>query len=165
MVVTIKIGRRLPRKGMERIWKGTTRFLSGQEHLWMLITQSFNLAKKEAAKKPDEEVFIHIEKKEEKEDMYAKLEWCVVTITSKYQEKEQEEYDETMKLFDKLFSKQLKGTFEKTIDENEKFAKPFKTKILNFNKIKEAGFKYATDKSFVSIFNEFEIVIDVEKDF
>ena len=95
-----------------------------------MISQSLSLAKRRATESG--KLKFSLTKESEIEDVHYQLEWLVVIIQGT-EEQEQEEYDDTMKLYG-----QLKNTLKKEIPKDDEMLKFFKTKMLNEEELQKA---------------------------
>lgn len=166
MVVIMKVGRRVPRNFMKGLAYKTAGFLSFQENIWLIIGRSLVLAKKSCDANPQEQVKITIQNKDEDEDLYYKIQWKIMTISSIIHKKEVEEYNAAMRLYDNF--SMLKILFNKKIDNNPDFKKAFKSsKVMSeeeFNKAKEAGYGALASKTISSQLLELGIITDISND-
>jgi len=130
MTVIVNIGRRVPKKWFARQASKVMGLINFQANLWIIIRQSLGLAKKKAnaSKTLD---FIMTSKREQ-EDLHYEIEWICIVIRGT-REQEEEEYKDTMKLYDGLSK-----IFKKDYPVDANMAKHFKTKILNMTQVQEA---------------------------
>jgi len=133
MTVVIHIGRRVPRSWYRRGAAKIKGLMTFQENIWQMIVQSLNTARKKA--QADGRMKFIITKETENEDMNYQLEWRKVTIQGN-SEMEKEEYEDSLKLYDKLGK-----SFKKDFEPDNRLAKHFKSKLLNGVKIEEAYHK------------------------
>ena len=130
MTVIVMIGRRVPkswfRRGAARV-KGLMTF---QENIWQMVVQSLNMAKKKAV--ADGRMTFILTKDMEPEDMNYNLEWVKIVIQGT-PEMETDEYNDSMKLYDKLGK-----SFKKDFDVDGRLSKHFKSKIVNPTQIEDA---------------------------
>jgi len=162
MTVIIKVGRRVPKSWFRRKAQKVKELITFQENIWQMLSQSLSKAKKSADKHGG--LKFMIERKIESEDIHYNLEWRIVTIQGTEKE-EEEEYNESLGLYDKL-GKQ----FKKDYDVDTRMSKIFNSKILGPAKIKEAydkGYGSVSDKSIVNKLLEMGIMTHIEwiKDF
>jgi len=166
MVVIMKIGRRVPRSFLKSLAYKTAGFLTFQENIWLMIGRSLVLAKNAADSHPDENVKITIQNKEEEEDLYYKIQWKIMTISSMFHEKEVEEYNAALRLYDNF--SMMKTLFNKRVENNPDFTQVFKhSKVMTsdeFNKAKEAGYGALADKTIASKLLELGIITHISKD-
>jgi hypothetical protein len=130
MTLYVKIGRRMPNNWFRRQATKVGGLLSFQENIWIIINQSLSLARRKANE--SKKIEFIITKKKEKEDLHYSIEWLEIIIRGN-EEQEDEEYSDTMKLYDafgKIFKKDM------PIDEN--LAKHFKTNMLSMAQVDEA---------------------------
>ena len=130
MTVLVHIGRRVPRSWYRRGAAKIRGLMTFQENIWQMIVQSLNTAKKKAV--ADGRMQFRIEKDIENEDMNYQLEWRKVTIQGN-KEMEEEEYKDSLKLYDKLGK-----SFKKDFEVDARLAKHFKSKFLTSTKVDEA---------------------------
>lgn len=137
ITVLINIGRRVPRSWFRAGVNKVQSILSFQEHLWVIIKQSLNLAKKKANaaaqemdNKPKLKFVLTTDK--EIEDLNYEIEWIKIIIQGT-PEQEQEEYNEAMRMYEP-FGK----IFKKDMPTDDRLKQHFKTKILSNEKIQEA---------------------------
>lgn len=124
------IGRRVPKSWFRRQGDRIKGFLSFQENLWIMITQSLRLAKKKANASGNIKFVLTME--HEVEDLNYEIQWLKVVIQGT-KEQEKEEYDDTMKLYGPLSK-----VFKRELVVDERMKKHFKSKILSPSKIEEA---------------------------
>lgn len=158
MTIVLLIGRRVPvswfRAGITKI-QGVISF---QEHLWTIIKQSLNLAKKKANASNTGIKFV-LTQEEEREDINYKLQWIKIIIQGT-KEQEEEEYNDIQGLY-QPFGKLLK----KDMPVDERLKKQFKTKILTGEKVQEAykkGFGTISDRNISNKLLEMGILSHVE---
>jgi len=160
MTVSIKIGRRVPKSFFRRGVHKLAGLISFQENIWIIIKQSLNLARKKCTQANNGMKFI-IVRDEEMEDLFYKIEWMVVTIQgSKAQE--QEEYEQSMKLYTGL-GKIFKKEFPK--EESDKLKSMFKTKLLSEKQLTEAykaGYGSMGDNNIANKLLEMGIMTHIE---
>lgn len=164
MVVTIKIGRRVPKGFAKRLIHKTEQIFSLQEQVWLLIVQAFGMAKKAADARPEEQVVITIEKKDESEGLYYQIEWRIIKISSIIKEKELEEYNEVMNIYEKF---SILKKHDKKFEDNDDLKKPFKSEVLpeqQFINAKEKGFGAVGDLLISEKLLELGIITDIQKD-
>ncbi len=130
MTVMVHIGRRVPRSWYRRGAAKIKGLITFQENIWQMIVQSLNTAKKKAI--ADGRMKFVIVKDIENEDMNYQLEWRKVTIQGT-PAMEEEEYKDSLKLYDKLGK-----SFKKDFEVDTRLAKHFKSKFLNSTKVDEA---------------------------
>lgn len=158
MVVLINIGRRVPRSWFRAGLNKAQSILSFQEHLWIIITQSINLAKKKASASNTGVTFV-VTKDSEKEDLNYEIQWLRVTIQGT-KAQEEEEYNEAMGLYQPL-GKILK----KDLPSDERLKQHFKTKILTNEKVEEAykkGYGAVSDNNLSNKLLEMGILTHIE---
>jgi len=130
MTVLIHIGRRVPRTWFRRMGDKAKGIFTFQEHLWSIINQSLDMAKKKA-NASGTIIFSKI-KEDEPEDINYKIEWIKIIIQGT-EEQEKEEYEASMKLYSPLGK-----IFKKDMPTDESLKKYFNSRILGMAKIEEA---------------------------
>jgi hypothetical protein len=131
MTLYINIGRRVPKNWFKRQASNLKGMLSFQENMWLMIKQSMSVAKKKANASGKIKFLMTSEK--ENEDMNYQLEWLKIIIQGS-KEAEEEEYNNTMKFYDK-FNK----VFKKDLPLDDRLKKHFvRSKILTPLQIEEA---------------------------
>ena len=144
MTLMVNVGRRVPRSWFRRQGSRVKGLISFQEHIWQIIKQSLNMAKKKANASGTLDFVMTHDK--EIEDMNYEIEWLKIIIRGT-EAQEKEEYEEALGMYSPL-GKVLK----KDMPKDDKMTVHFKTKILNSNKVQEAykeGYG-AADKSNIS---------------
>ena len=162
MTVVISIGRRVPQKWFRRQVAKAKGIISFQEHIWLIIKQSMQMAKRKAS--ADGRLTFVITMEKEKEDMYYFIEWLKVTIQGT-EEQEAEEHEEAMAMYSSLGQ-----VLKKELPDNAQMKKHFKTKILTTSKVKEAyekGYGASTNENISNKLLEMGILTHIEwhKDF
>jgi hypothetical protein len=162
MTVLIHIGRRLPRSWYRRHAAKIKGLMTFQENIWQMICQSLNTAKKKAL--ADGRMKFVITRETENEDMNYQLEWRKVTIQGT-PEMEEEEYNDSLKLYDKLSK-----SFKKDYEVDDRLSKHFQSKLLSPVKIDDAykaGFGCMENNNISNKLLEMGILTHVEwqKDF
>lgn len=164
MVVIIKIGRRIPRSFFKSAIYRTAGFLTFQENIWLIISRALQMSKNMCDSKPEEEVQMTIQNKDEDDGLHYKFQWKIVTISSIFPDKEKEEYDVFMTLYEKVGA--IKGILTKKIDANPEFSKPLKgSKVLNevkWEEARKAGFGAMNNKDISSKLLEMGIITHAE---
>jgi hypothetical protein len=164
MVVTIKIGRRVPRSFFKGVAYKAGGFLTFQENIWIIIGRSLQMAKNMCELKPEEQVQMTIQSKEEEDGLHYKFQWKIVTISSIFPEKEKEEYDVFMTLYEKLGA--IKNLMSKKVDTNPEFSQVLKTsKVMTekqWEEAKEAGYGAMNNKDIASKLLEMGIITHAE---
>lgn len=132
MTIILMLGRRVPKAWFRRQAHTIGNLISFQEHLWMMIKQSINMAKKRANQESD--LVFNVSMEHENEGLNTRLEWLKVVIQGT-EEQEASEYADIQNFY-KPFGK----LFKKDIDFNEASKAPefFKTKMLNMTKLDDA---------------------------
>jgi hypothetical protein len=131
MTLYVNIGRRVPRNWFKRQASNLKGLLSFQENIWIMIKQSMSIAKKKA--NASEKLKFVITMDRENEDLNYQLEWIKMIIQGS-KEAEEDEYNDTMKLYDK-FGK----VFKKDLPVDDRLRKHFiKSKVLSPMQIEEA---------------------------
>ena len=157
MTVNVKIGRRIPRNWFKRQAVKAKGLLSFQENIWIMIKQSMELAKKKAHAAGTLEFSKTMS--QEIENLHYQFEWIEIVIRGTI-EQEQEEYNDTLKLYDSLGS-----ILKKELPKDDNLSKHFKTKKLNIGQVSEAyekGYGATKDKSMASKLLEMGILTHVE---
>lgn len=130
MTLVIHIGRRVPKSWFRRQGNRVKGLLSFQENLWMMINQSLRLAKKKA--NASGTITFVMTKETESEDLNYDIKWVKIVIQGT-KEQEEDEYNDTMKLYGPL-----NKVFKKDFGKDDRLSKHFKSKILTPGKIEEA---------------------------
>lgn len=159
MTVMIKIGRRVPKSWFRAGVSKVQGVLSFQEHIWTIIKQSLNLAKKKANASTTGIKFV-ITNQREQEDLNYEIEWIQVIIQGTPQQ-ELEEYNEAMGFY-QPFGKLLK----KDMPKDDRLKQHFKTKILSSKQVEDAykkGFGTLTDNNVSNKLLEMGILTHIEK--
>ena len=152
------MGRRIPRSWFRRGIQTAQNVLSFQEHLWTIIKQSLNMAKKKA-NASDTGIKFVITKDREVEDLNYEIQWIKVMIQGT-KEQEEEEYNEAQGMY-APFGKILK----KEMPTNETLGKHFKTKVLTHEKVSEAyekGYGSVSDNNISNKLLEMGILTHME---
>ncbi len=130
MTLRICIGRRVPKSWFRRSVSKAQGLLSFQQNIWMMISQSMSLAKRQANQSG---TLKWVQTKEvESEDLNYNIEWIKIIIQGT-EAQEQEEKEEFEQLY-KPLGKHFKGNIKK----DDRFAKHFKSKLLNPAQIEES---------------------------
>lgn len=132
--------------------------MSFQEHLYTIIKQSFNLAKRKANASNTGIKFV-ITTDVEIEDLNYELNWLKIVVQGT-KEQEEEEYKEAMAMY-QPFGKIMKK--EMPIDDGLK--KFFKTKILSPTQVEEAykkGFGSVSDNNIANKLLEMGILTHIQ---
>jgi len=157
------IGRRVPKNWFRRQAQVINGILSFQEHMWLIIKQSINMAKKQAkfAKPP---ILFVVSPDRESEDINYSLEWIKIIIQGT-PEQEQEEYDDTNKLYEQC-GKIIKKDFNPG-EASQGMRAHFKTKLLNLTELSEAyekGYGAVHDNSISQKLLELGIITHLKLD-
>lgn len=128
--MVLQIGRRIPKKWFKRQMGKFVGLMTFSENIWLMLKQSFSLAKRKCNQSGKGEWIQTTEI--ESEDMHYDIEWLKIMVRGS-EEFEKEEYEEAQGLF-KPYEKHFKKEFN--IDPSMK--KHFKSKILNPTKVEEA---------------------------
>jgi hypothetical protein len=158
MTVIINVGRRIPRAWFKRQMNVVSGLMSFQENMWLMIKQSFNMAKKKADY-ANNGVKISITKDYEIEDINFELEWLKVMIQGS-KEQEEEEYEDALKFY-VPFQKILK----KDMPKDENMSRHFKSKLMSMEKIEEAykkGYGAVGNKNVSNLLLEMGILTHIE---
>jgi len=152
------IGRRTPRSWFRAGITKVQGIISFQEHLFTIIKQSLNLAKKKANASNTGIKFI-MTRETENEDINYQLEWIKIIIQGT-KEQEEDEYNDIQGLYSP-FGKILK----KDMPTDERLKRQFKTKLLTTEKVQEAydkGFGSVSDNNIANKLLEMGILTHVE---
>ena len=164
MVVTIKIGRRVPRNFFKNVAYKTAGLLTFQENMWLIISRALQMAKNECDSKPEEQVTITIQSKEEEDGLHYKFQWKIMTISSIFPEKEKEEYDVFMTLYEKVGA--IRKVLNQKVEANADMSKSIKgSKIMTekqWEEAKEAGYGALNNKDISSKLLEMGIITHIE---
>ena len=164
MVVIIKIGRRIPRGFFAGTAHRAAGFLTFQENIWLIISRSLQMAKNACDAKPEEEVLMTIQNKEEQDGLHYKFQWKIITISSIFPAKEQEEYDQFMLLYTKL--NVIKNMLDKQLEASPEYSAAMKdSKVLSeeqFNEAKHAGYGALHNKDIAAKLLEMGIITHAE---
>lgn len=164
MVVIIKIGRRIPKAFFKGLAYRAGGFLTFQENIWLIIGRAMQMAKNACEKNKEELVEMTIEKREENDGMYYKFQWLIIKVSSIFPEKEREEYNAFMRLYEKLGV--IKNILNKDIATNADFSKPFKeSKVMTeaqWEDAKKAGYGAMENKDIASKLLEMGIITHAE---
>jgi len=163
MTVITKIGRRVPKSWFKRTATKAKGLLSFQENIWLMVTQSFKIARSKA-NASDTGIKFEIIKDRESEDLHYEIEWMTIIIQGT-EKQEKEEYEEAQMLY-KNVAKHMK----KEIPKDPTMQKHFKTKILSSEKVKDAykkGYGAMHDSNMANKLLEMGILTHIEwkKDF
>jgi len=164
MVVTIKIGRRVPRNFFKRAAYKTAGLFTFQENLWLMISRALQMSKNKCDSMPEEQVRITIQNKEEDDGLHYRFEWKIVSVSSIFPEKEKEEYDAFMNLYERI------GTIKKIVNQKietnpEISAEIKKSKYITeaqWKEAKAAGYGALKNKDIASKLLEIGIVTHIE---
>jgi len=162
MTVNFSIGRRVPNKWYQRIVRKAGGLISFQENIWIIISQSLNMAKKKAT--AADLTFIKT-KTVEREDLNYSLEWIRIIIKGTPKE-EEEEYNDSMNIYralGQIFKK-------KEVPKNPAFSKMFNSKLYTPKQLEDsykAGHGSVKDRTIADKLLEMGIMTIVEwkKDF
>jgi len=159
MTVTIKIGRRVPRKYFRRLSMKARGMMTFQENMWLIIQRSMSIAKRKATKAKTLECFTK-KTYQEPEDLHYNIEWIEINIKGR-PDQEEEEYQEAMQMykdFDKIFKEDL--------ETPEDMKKAFNTKVLSEKQLKEVyseGYGAVKNKSISQKLLDLGIITHIEK--
>lgn len=160
MVVIIKIGRRIPRGFFKSAAHRTAGFLTFQENMWLIISRALQMAKNGCDAKPEEQVTMTLQNKDENDGLHYKFQWKIVTISSIFPAKEQEEYDQFMTLYSKIGS--IKQILDLKLTSNPEYSKTMdNSKVLSaaqFDEAKRAGYGALHNKDIASKLLEMGII-------
>jgi hypothetical protein len=157
MTVKLHIGRRVPKNWFKRTATKVKGLLSFQENMWQMVMQAMALAKRRA--KADGRLIWNTHKEFESEDLHWQLEWFVISIQGT-KDMEEEEYNETMVLYDSMGKH-----FKKDFPQDANLAKFFKSSMLSQEKLKEAydkGYGAVENKSYANKLLEMGILTHIE---
>jgi len=164
MVVTIKIGRRVPRNFFKRMAHNTAGLLTFQENMWLIISRALQMSKNKCDSMPEEQVQITIQNKDEEDGLHYKFQWKIVTISSLFPEKEKEEYDAFMNLYERVGA--IRKILTQKIDANADISGAVKgSKVLSekqWTEAKEAGYGALNNKDIASKLLEMGIITHIE---
>jgi hypothetical protein len=164
MVVIIKIGRRVPRSFFKGVAYKAGGFLTFQENIWLIINRALQMSKNMCDSKPEEQVQITIQGKEEDDGLHYKFQWKIMTISSIFPEKEKEEYEIFMTLYERMGA--IKALMNKKIDTNPEFSKSLvNSKVMTekqWEAAKEAGYGAMNNKDIASKLLEMGIITYAE---
>ena len=164
MVVTIKIGRRVPRTFFKGAAYRAAGFLTFQENIWLIISRALQMSKNMCDSKPEEQVQMTIQNKEEDDGLHYKFQWKIITISSIFPEKEKEEYDVFQTLYEKIGA--IKNLLNKKVDANPEFSRTLKnSKVMSeaqWANAKEAGYGALQNKDIASKLLEMGIITHAE---
>jgi len=158
MTLVIMIGRRVPKSWFRAGITKVQGIISFQEHLFTIIKQSLNLAKKKANASNTGIKFV-MTNEEESEDINYKLQWIKIIIQGT-KEQEEDEYNDVQGLYTP-FGKLLK----KDMPTDERLKRQFKTKLLSSDKVQEAynkGYGAISDNNISNKLLEMGILTHVE---
>lgn len=165
VTLIIHIGRRVPKNWARRQVTKLAGLIGFQENLWIMIKQTFRQQKKRAN---EESKNMHsrmhgckfiLENIDESEDLTFKLEWLKITFQGT-EAQEKEEYEEVMKIYDKL-----SNILKKEYPKDEALSRNFKTKVLTLEQIKKAyteGHGASEGNNISKILNEMGILTNIE---
>ena len=164
MVVTIKIGRRVPRNFFKRAGYKTAGLFTFQENMWLIITRALQMSKNECDNRPEEQVTITIQNKEEDDGLHYKFQWKIMNISSMFPEKEKEEYDVFMTLYEKVGA--IRKVLNQKVEADSDMTKAVKnSKVLSekqWEEAKEAGYGAMNNKDIASKLLEMGIITHIE---
>lgn len=164
MTLYVRIGRRVPKNWMKRQIYKMQGLLSFQENLWIMINQSFNLARRRCIATSKPKMVFEILKKQESESIRYNLEWIVIVVQG-LPEQEKEEHQEIQSLNEQLVKRFTSAQIPDSAMENDELKKVFKTKILTPEKLKkvfEAGHQQTAQSSIAAKLLEMGIITDIE---
>jgi hypothetical protein len=164
MVVTIKIGRRIPRNFFKSVAYKTAGLFTFQENMWLIICRALQMSKNECDNRPEEQVKITIQNKEEEDGLHYKFQWRIMNISSIFPEKEKEEYDVFMTLYEKVGA--IRKVLNQKVDANSDMTKTLKgSKIMSetqWEEAKKAGYGAMNNKDISSKLLEMGIITHIE---
>lgn len=159
MTLIVKVGRRLPKTWFRRGVQKISRILNFQDHIWMIIKNSFKQAQKKCKKAKPHMVFEIIKDKENESINYT-LEWVTVVIQGTEAE-EEDEYNDMLSFYKplgKLFDK------EKLFKKDKTLMSQFKSKIVNTETIErmyKQGYDSTSENSIQNKLLELGILCDL----
>jgi hypothetical protein len=158
MTVVIHIGRRVPRSWFRAGVNKLQGIISFQEHIWTIVKQSFNLAKKKANSSNTGIKFV-ITSDDENEDLNYKIEWMKIMIQGT-EKQEEEEYNEALKMYEPFAT-----VFKKDMKTDDRLKEHIKTKVLTIEKVDEAykkGYGVVSDNNISNKLLEMGIITHIE---
>ena len=158
MTVIIKIGRRVSKNWTKRMTDKGLGLINFQTNLWVIISQSLQLAKRKANESNTLEFVLT--KKTESEDMFYNIEWQEIIIRGNL-EQEKEEHKEAMGLYDNLGKIVKKDVTLK----DDSLAAHFKTKELSAEAVQDAykkGYGASQDSTISQRLLEMGILTHIE---
>lgn len=164
MVVTIKIGRRVPRNFFKAAGYRAAGLLTFQENMWLIIGRALQMSKNKCDSMPEEQVTITIQNKDEEDGLHYKFQWKIMTISSIFPEKEKEEYDEFMNLYSRVGA--IRKVLNQKVDANADISAVIKnSKVLSekqWLEAKEAGYGALNNKDIASKLLEMGIITHID---
>lgn len=165
MTLFVKIGRRVPKSWVKRQVAKIQSLLSFQENMWIMLHQSFNLAKRRCLESSNPKMVFEIIKKEENEDMLYKLEWLVIVVQGT-SDQENEEYQDILKINDAMVKRYEKHKISRSdLDNNDNLKKMFKTKLLSKEqlvKVFDTGNRAVGQQTIAEKLLELGIITDIQ---
>ena len=158
MTVVMHFGRRVPSSWFRRGVQKVQNVLSFQEHLWTIIKQSLNTAKKKT-NSSGKDLTATIITEKEREDLNYVIEWIKVTIRGD-KDLELEEFEKS-----KDFYKGFAKLFKKDMPKDDRLSEHFKSNFLSHEKINEAyekGYGSISDNNIVNKLLEMGIITHIE---
>ena len=169
-MIVVKFGRKRIKKTLPRIFQNLKRFITAQEHMWIIINTAWQkfykknkLEKKLGIDVLNVELIKEIEPLDDKFD----IEWLIITITAPTKEREEKEFKELDKFNERLkksyqeFKKDYKYNIEKP-----KFLDIVKKKTRKvtdkFTEIIKAGIDFEPNKSISDFLLDLDIIMTKE---
>lgn len=164
MVVTIKIGRRVPRNFFKSVGHKAAGLLTFQENMWLIISRALQMSKNACDNKPEEQVIITLQNKDEDDGLHYKFQWKIMTISSIFPEKEKEEYDSFMTLYERVGA--IRKVLNQKIETNSDISATMKnSKVMSekqWTEAREAGYGALKNKDIASKLLEMGIITHIE---
>lgn len=165
MVVTIKIGRRVPRQFFKGAAYKAAGLLTFQENIWLIIGRALQMSKNLCDQRPEEQVTMTVQNKDEDDGIHYKFQWKIVTVSSIIPSKEKEEYDAFMMLYEKL-GNTMKNLLNKDVEKNSEISRTLKnSKVMTekqWEEAKEAGYGALNNRDIASKLLEMGIITHIE---
>lgn len=159
MVVIVRVGRRIPRSWFRKGLQKAAGIISFQEHIWQIVKQSLNLAKKKCNSSNTGMKFV-MTTDTEFEDINYQIDWLKCTIQGT-EEQEIKEYREAQGMYTP-FNKLL---LKKEIPKDDRLGQHFKTKVLTNEQVQQAylkGYGAVSDNNISNKLLEMGILTHIE---
>lgn len=164
MVVTIKVGRRIPRNFFKGVAYRAAGLFTFQENMWQIITRALQMAKSACDDKPEEQIIITMQNKEEDDGLHYKFQWKIMNISSIFPEKEKAEYDVFMTLYDKVGA--IRKVLDMKVEANADMSRAVRdSKVMSeaqYDEAKSAGYGALKNKDIASKLLEMGIITHIE---